>query len=232
MYLQATRMLFWSMIVALSLSPTWMPVAAAQDATVRLIPPPPLQPQGQWLRCAQEGGRCNIQGQRTVRYGVPGAWVYGTIATTFNCSNATFGDPKPGTRKECEFLTPQPIAGWTRCAIEGGRCNILDRHTTRYGAAGAWIYGIFGGAFQCSNNTFGDPKEGTRKECYYNGPAPQGQWRPCAIEGGRCNFVGRRSVRYGVPGSWVYGAAIGGLDCNNATFGDPKVGTVKRCQFL
>jgi hypothetical protein len=232
MYSQSNRKLFGPVILALLLLPSWVPVAEAQDSSVRLIAPPPAPPPGQWLLCAMEGGRCNVQGQRMVRYGVPGAWVYGTTTTPLNCTNSTFGDPKPGTKKYCEFRAPQPVGGWTRCAIEGGKCNLLDQQMVRYGAPGAWIYGIVGSTFNCTNTTFGDPKEGTRKECYYNGPTPVGRWRLCAIEGGRCNFVGRASVRYGAPGAWVYGAARGGIDCNNPTFGDPKVGTVKQCYWL
>lgn len=232
MYSQAIRKLYWLVLVAVSLSPRWVPVAEAQDGTVELIPEPAAPPPGQWLLCAVEGGRCHIQGLRMVRYGVPGAWVYGTTATTLACTNATFGDPLPGTRKYCYFLEPQLGSAWTRCAIEGGRCNIVDRQTVAYGQFNDWIYGVFGNTFNCNNATFGDPLVGVRKECYYNAPPPLGPWQLCAIEGGRCNFVGRANVRYGAPGAWVYGAAIGGIDCNNATFGDPLVGTVKRCYFF
>jgi hypothetical protein len=115
--------------------------------------------------------------------------------------------------------------------VESGNCNILNRQLVRYGTAGAWVYGIFDGTFRCTNATFGDPRVGVRKECYYHAPPPQGPWRVCAVEGGRCNFVGSARVRYGTIGNWVYGATIGGIDCNNATFGDPRVGVVKRCYF-
>ncbi|HEX2688131.1 MAG TPA: hypothetical protein VHN14_15990 [Kofleriaceae bacterium] len=232
MYSQASRKFLGPMIAALSLLPMWKSVAEAQDGSVSLIAPPPAPPPGQWLLCAVEGGECHIQGRQMVRYGVEGHWVYGSTTTPLHCSNATFGDPSPGTRKSCYFLEPRPVAPpWTRCGVEGGNCNILHRELVRYGTAGAWVYGIFNSTFSCTNANFGDPKVGVRKECYYHAPPPQGPWRVCAVEGGRCNFVGRAYVRYGTTDNWVYGAAVGGIACNNATFGDPRVGTVKRCYF-
>lgn len=127
--------------------------------------------------------------------------------------------------------TTAPSTVWTRCAIEGGQCNLVDPQEVRYGVEGAWLYGTFDGPTKCSNATFGDPKEGTRKECYVKATFPQEGWAQCAIEGGRCNFVGRAAVRYGAGGAWVYGTAKDGIACTNTTFGDPVKGVQKACYF-
>lgn len=124
-----------------------------------------------------------------------------------------------------------PTTVWSRCAIEGGQCNLIDPQVVRYGVEDAWLYGSFGGPTRCTNATFGDPKMGTRKECYVKARFSQEGWARCAIEGGRCNFVGRAAVRYGAGNAWIYGTARDGITCTNATFGDPVEGTQKACYF-
>jgi len=124
-----------------------------------------------------------------------------------------------------------PTSVWSRCAVEGGQCNLAEPQVVRYGIEGAWVYGSFGGPTKCTNATFGDPKAGTRKECYVKARFPQDGWAPCAAEGGRCNFVGKAAVRYGAGNSWAYGTAKDGITCTNATFGDPAEGTQKACYF-
>lgn len=51
----------------------------------------------------------------------------------------------------------------------------------------------------------------------------------CASENQRCNFSGKAVVRYGANGKFVSRVAVGGIDCNNKTFGDPIYGVVKAC---
>ncbi len=54
----------------------------------------------------------------------------------------------------------------------------------------------------------------------------------CAVENQRCNFEGAANVVYGAAGTWSAARSFtGGVDCNNATFGDPLFGTVKACYF-
>jgi hypothetical protein len=58
-------------------------------------------------------------------------------------------------------------------------------------------------------------------------------WTFCANEGGFCSFSGTRQVRYGANAKFVsknVTAQNGGVACTNAVFGDPIVGTVKRCE--
>lgn len=58
-------------------------------------------------------------------------------------------------------------------------------------------------------------------------------WTFCANEGGFCAFSGTRQVRYGANATFVaksVTAQNGGIACTNAVFGDPIVGTAKRCE--
>lgn len=57
----------------------------------------------------------------------------------------------------------------------------------------------------------------------------QGAGPHCANEGGRCNFQGKGRVTYGAGGRFTARVFDNGADCNNATFGDPIPGKVKRC---
>ncbi|MDM0019953.1 pilus assembly protein [Variovorax saccharolyticus] len=51
----------------------------------------------------------------------------------------------------------------------------------------------------------------------------------CAGENGTCSFTGIKQVWYGAGSNWKYAMASGGVQCTNAIFGDPIVGTAKRC---
>jgi hypothetical protein len=69
--------------------------------------------------------------------------------------------------------------------------------------------------------------------------APAVTYQVCAVENGDCDLRNAiasgqtTTVRYGANNSW-YSRTVGpeGVACNNATFGDPIVGTVKQCQFM
>lgn len=56
-----------------------------------------------WTACAWEGSTCSFSGTRTVRYGTTSANVSRTATSAIACSNAVFGDPAPGQRKQCWY---------------------------------------------------------------------------------------------------------------------------------
>jgi uncharacterized protein YraI len=59
---------------------------------------------------------------------------------------------------------------------------------------------------------------------------PPSGYTPCSGEGQRCNFDGTKDVAYGANGQFNYKYGVtGGVDCNNATFGDPISGVGKAC---
>jgi Domain of unknown function (DUF4832)/Domain of unknown function (DUF4874)/Ca-dependent carbohydrate-binding module xylan-binding len=56
-------------------------------------------------------------------------------------------------------------------------------------------------------------------------------WTVVAPENGRFQVTGTRLTRYGVEGHWVERSFTDtDVECSNATYGDPIVGTVKVCQ--
>jgi len=56
-----------------------------------------------WTQCAGENATCSFSGTREVRYGANGAFAYYTFTTSTPCTNAVFGDPLPGTGKQCSY---------------------------------------------------------------------------------------------------------------------------------
>ena len=54
-----------------------------------------------WTSCAAENGTCSFSGQHEVAYGAGGQYSYRTVTGSTGCSNAVFGDPIPGTAKNC-----------------------------------------------------------------------------------------------------------------------------------
>lgn len=61
------------------------------------------------------------------------------------------------------------------------------------------------------------------------GKAKRPSGAQCAKESGRCAFSGDGVVYYGANSSWFVKRSQNGMDCNNATFGDPAPGVAKSC---
>ena len=127
--------------------------------------PPPAA--NTWTACAAENGTCSYSGVMTVAYGANGSYKYATLPGGASCSNATFGDPAPGTAKSC-YLTAAPpsFTTWTSCAAENGSCSFSGTHEVAYGADGQYSYGSYTGGTPCGNAVFGDPDPGQAKLCY------------------------------------------------------------------
>jgi hypothetical protein len=68
--------------------------------------PAPAQVTASWVRVASEHGNFNVVG--TVRYGSGGTWTQKQFNGPGNCDNNTFGDPLPGTVKECQAMAALP----------------------------------------------------------------------------------------------------------------------------
>jgi parallel beta-helix repeat protein len=79
-------------------------------------------PSESWTFCASEFGYCAFTGTRQVRYGADGRYVYATRTNGTPCGNDVFGDPSPGTLKECHTgatTEPAPIASCTVSLLPG-----------------------------------------------------------------------------------------------------------------
>jgi hypothetical protein len=140
------------------------PVPGTVKACYTETPPPAANT---WTSCAAENATCSYSGVMTVAYGANGAYNYATLPGGASCTNATFGDPAPGTAKSC-YLTAAPpsFTTWTSCAAESNTCSFSGTHEVAYGANGQYYYGTFTGGTPCGNAVFGDPDSGVAKVCY------------------------------------------------------------------
>ena len=79
---------------------------AAPAAPAEPAAPAAPQPVGPWQHCADEGGECRCTGR--VRYGKRTTWGRKVLEPSMiangaiRCTNEVFGDPLPGTTKECQ----------------------------------------------------------------------------------------------------------------------------------
>ena len=89
-----------------------------------------------WTVCAAEGGTCAYTGTQEVRYGANGSYFYRTLTDGTACTNAVFGDPVTGVRKDCALRTATATGEWSVCAAEGGTCAYTGTQEVRYGANG------------------------------------------------------------------------------------------------
>lgn len=89
-----------------------------------------------------------------------------------------------------------------------------------------------GSSINCAGSTLtaGSTIIGTTTQTVIGG-AGSGSWTYCSNEWGTCSFSGTKQVRYGANGSYFYQTATNSISCNNATFGDPIVGTEKYCHY-
>jgi len=133
----------------------------------RAVLTPPMPPPTNWTFCATEGGVCAFTGTMEVRYGANGSFLSKTLTNGTACTNAVFGDPAPGTPKQCAIgarPTPPPME-WTFCAPEGGVCTFTGTIDVRYGANGSFFFKTVTDGTACTNQVFGDPAPGVAKSC-------------------------------------------------------------------
>ncbi len=148
---------------------------------------------------------------------------------------------------------PARMAGWVKCAEEGGVCEPPYRTTIAYGSGGSFAIKPVRRALACTNEVFGDPVPGVRKACYYKPrsaalpgeiddptpsvevqkqPAPRpGSWVRCARENQLCRLPYPTTIRYGADGDYFTRKAQGDIPCTNDVFMDPVPGTVKACWY-
>lgn len=120
-------------------------------------------------------------------------------------------------------------ASTTACASNGDTCTLPagTPATVYYGTGSNWaVRGGVTGSIACSTASFGDPAPGSTKSCRYVAMTK------CASENGSCTVPAgsKATVYFGASGRFfARGGSTGTVACNNATFGDPIVGTAKAC---
>lgn len=149
-----------------------------------------------WEYCARENQVCNVRGSATVRFGANGQFSYQQVSGPVRCDVANFGDPVPGSKKDCEidnsgaagfyvdrpgygYDQPYNDAGWSQCAREGQSCDVRGHGLIRYGANGQYTTRqAFDQQVRCDNQQFGDPAPGQKKSCEIKLARAQQQLRP------------------------------------------------------
>lgn len=80
--------------------------------------------------------------------------------------------------------TVHTVAGYTKCADEQGICSCSG--LVQYGVGNAWTTPrAINGQIVCSNNQFGDPKQGKVKACY----CLAGAWSRTLFRALRCFYA-------------------------------------------
>jgi hypothetical protein len=122
---------------------------------------------------------------------------------------------------------------WVACASENGTCSFTGTREVRFGAGTTFVSKTFTASTPCTTAVFGDPIYGTVKSCSYASTATTATptWTACATENATCTFTGKREVRYGTSTIYTSKVLTGPITCNNATFGDPALNSVKSCSY-
>jgi hypothetical protein len=185
-----------------------------------------------WTVCSVEGGSCNFEGTKMVRYGLNGKYVYRMVTGFVACNNFVFGDPIFGSVKNCEVS--QADLAWVKCSNEFETCQFQGPRMVRYGIDGRFVYNSFTSNVGCNNGVFGDPYFGKLKSCWYSEElvGSSFSWEKCATQNSVCTFSGTKIVRYGAKGNFHYMKTSNSITCDNKTFGNPLIGTLKSCEYL
>jgi hypothetical protein len=123
-------------------------------------PTPSPTPSGSWTLCANENQFCSFSGLKEVRYGANGQYAFQNHTDGVNCTNAVFGDPIPGTVKQCHYRdvtgptpTPTPSASTTyqaeNASVGGG--SIVESNHTGYNGTGFVNFPASGGFVEFQN---------------------------------------------------------------------------------
>jgi hypothetical protein len=175
-----------------------------------------------------ENAAGTANGPREIAFGANGVFNFQTITGAYTCNRTTFGDPLPNVVKACYSALPFYSFG----ASEGGTMTGLFNTPVAFGAHGNFVYKIVTGSAPCTRDFFGtDPAPGIVKTCY---EFDDGK---VADEGGSMDNTGAVAQGFsytsgfdGIVNPLFSIDPLGSpLPCNNATFGDPHIGTVKHC---
>jgi len=132
-----------------------------------------------------------------------------------------------------QSMTSQNM-GWEECASkENDDCKFVGHRLVRFGENGNFTYKLGEGNIKCSTSHFViDPSPGKAKKCdFYSGNIV---WRQCATNGGKCDFTGKKFVRYGNSSDdqgrgWNIKLLADGTDCTNTVFQDSTASKTKTC---
>ena len=145
----------------------------------------------------------------------------------------------PGTHNANDFINYNNYTNY------GGNIYV-SQNTLGQSSFGGTIFQPYAGpqVLGMVNATTGKPNADTvtgLANCATTNPGPQSALSPpppstgytlCAAENGTCSFTGTQNVAFGANGKFYYKTNVTSpIACNDATFGDPNVGTVKACYY-
>ncbi|MCW2869802.1 MAG: alpha-L-rhamnosidase [Streptomyces oryziradicis] len=117
--------------------------------------------------CAHQNGTCAFTGTQSVAYGANGIYSYSTLTGGTTCDDTGLVDADYGFVKSCYVgLVKSGPSGSTYCAPETGLCAFSGTRTVAYGAGGTFTTKSLTSGTACTNAVFGDPLQGTVKDCY------------------------------------------------------------------
>jgi subtilisin family serine protease len=208
-----------------------------------------------WTFCANENQFCSFTGTKLVRYGAGTSFNFQTATNGIACNNATFGDPIFGTVKHCDYMDVTASTHILTVASSnpssGVSINVSPNDSNGQGNGATQFTRIYANnpavtltaPSAVAGNNFSawsgcDSSSGTT--CNVTMSADKtvtavyvaSSWTFCANENQFCSFTGTKLVRYGAGTSFNFQTATNGIACDNATFGDPIFGTVKRCDYM
>ena len=172
-------------------------------------------------------------------------WAQGQVPTGSGSITVRWAADASG-QFHMQVVVPSGKSGqvWVPIASSSASTSVMAGNATFVERSGLYdIYQVGSGTFEFSsvpnggptptptNTPVGPTNTPTRTPTPTNTPSGGTTWVYCADEGGTCTFSGTRTVRYGAGTSWNTLVATGSIACNNATFGDPIVGTVKTCEY-
>ena len=107
------------------------------------------------VRSNRSGSNASVLGVQTFRQ--EASWVGAAPVT----------DQVGGTDPAASDAAAAPTLAWTLCAAEGAACSFTGTRVVRYGALNRWTTRVLTGGTGCINEVFGDPSQGTSKNCYF-----------------------------------------------------------------
>lgn len=177
-------------------------------------------------RVANSGQTFTIHGVYFIVNGIPNAYkfIYGYFdGRTQTCTNIINDINNPG---RC-YMNNLPIS-WEFCSGEEQTCWINGSAIIRFGEGSKYLIFVGENNIPCNYRNLGDPSPYVTKHCGFLRIV----WTHCGMEYSRCNFGGRKLVKYGAKGRNSYREADNGIDCNNGVFGDPIQRETKYCEYL
>ncbi|EGG94167.1 PKD domain containing protein [gamma proteobacterium IMCC1989] len=169
---------------------------------------------GNWTRCANEGGRCFVPMPTFVRYGIAGQYYYKQVtAESIACNSHAFGYPV-NAAKHCDYVLSSDSDFDGDGVVDSQDVYPVDP-TESVDSDGDGI----------GNNADPAPNDA-------NNIPDHAAWLFCSDEWENCEAPAKAIVRYGANNTYIYKVVNDEISCTNSVFSDPTPGVLKNCDYL